>query len=107
MNLETAVILEELISAEMMKLKEYSPQLFEDYYQNHDLEIVRELYKDLLKAIEDNIKLKEELEEYKIENKRINKKLDDTKKEVHSSIRELKNEYIAIANPYLEKYFGV
>lgn len=107
MNLETGAILEELISNELMKLKEISPQLFEDYYKNHDLEIVRELYKDLLKCIEDNIKLKDELEEYKLENKRINKKLDDTKKEIHSSIRELKNDYINIANPYLEKYFGV
>ena len=107
MNLETGAIVEELISTELMKLKEHSPQLFEDYYKNHDLEIVRELYKDLLKSIEDNIKLKDELEEYKLENKRINKKLDDTKKEIHSSIRELKNEYITIANPYLEKYFGV
>ena len=32
---------------------------------------------------------------------------DDVKKEIHSSVRELKNEYISIANPYLEKYFGV
>lgn len=107
MNIETGAIVEELISSELMKLKELSPQLFEDYYNNHELEIVRELYKDLLKCIEDNIKLKDELEECKIENKRINKKLDDTKKDMHSSIRELKNEYISIANPYLEKYFGV
>ena len=107
MNLETGAIVEELISSELMKLKEFSPQLFEDYYNNHELEIVRELYKDLLKCIEDNVKLKDELEECKIENKRINKKLDDTKKDIHSSIRELKNEYISIANPYLEKYFGV
>ena len=107
MNIETGAIVEELISSELMKLKELSPQLFEDYYNNHELEIVRELYKDLLKCIEDNVKLKDELEECKIENKRINKKLDDTKKDIHSSIRELKNEYISIANPYLEKYFGV
>ena len=107
MNIETGAIVEELISSEFMKLKELSPQLFEDYYNNHELEIVRELYKDLLKCIEDNVKLKDELEECKIENKRINKKLDDTKKDIHSSIRELKNEYISIANPYLEKYFGV
>ena len=107
MNLETGAILEEVISSELMKLKEHSPHLFEDYYKNHDLEIVKELYKDLLKCIEDNVKLKDELEEYKLENKRINKKLDDTKKDIHSSIRELKNEYISIANPYLEKYFGV
>ena len=107
MNIETGAIVEELISSELMKLKELSPQLFEDYYDNHELEIVRELYKDLLKCIEDNVKLKDELEECKIENKRINKKLDDTKKDIHSSIRELKNEYISIANPYLEKYFGV
>lgn len=107
MNIETGAIVEELISSELMKLKEFSPQLFEDYYNNHELEIVRELYKDLLKCIEDNVKLKDELEECKIENKRINKKLDDTKKDIHSSIRELKNEYISIANPYLEKYFGV
>ena len=107
MNIETGAIVEELISSELMKLKQLSPQLFEDYYNNHELEIVRELYKDLLKCIEDNVKLKDELEECKIENKRINKKLDDTKKDIHSSIRELKNEYISIANPYLEKYFGV
>lgn len=107
MNLETGAIVEELISSELMKLKEFNPQLFEDYYNNHELEIVRELYKDLLKCIEDNVKLKDELEEYKLENKRINKKLDDVKKEIHSSVRELKNEYINIANPYLEKYFGV
>lgn len=107
MNIETGAIVEELISSELMKLKELSPQLFEDYYNNHELEIVRELYKDLLKCIEDNVKLKDELEECKIENKRINKKLDDTKKDIHSSIRELKNEYVSIANPYLEKYFGV
>ena len=106
-NIETGAIVEELISSELMKLKELSPQLFEDYYNNHELEIVRELYKDLLKCIEDNVKLKDELEECKIENKRINKKLDDTKKDIHSSIKELKNEYISIANPYLEKYFGV
>ena len=107
MNLETGAIVEELIGTELIKLKEHSPQIFEDYYKNHELEIVRELYKDLLKCIEDNVKLKEELEEYKIENKRINKKLDDTKKEMHSSIRELKNDYINIVNPYLEKYFGI
>lgn len=107
MNIETGAIVEELISSELMKLKELSPQLFEDYYNNHELEIVRELYKDLLKCIEDNVKLKDELEECKIENKRINKKLDNTKKDIHLSIRELKNEYISIANPYLEKYFGV
>jgi hypothetical protein len=107
MNIETGAIVEELISSELMKLKELSPQLFEDYYNNHELEIVRELYKDLLKCIEDNVKLKDELEEYKLENKRINKKLDDVKKGMHSSVRELKNEYINIANPYLEKYFGV
>ena len=86
-NIETGAIVEELISSELMKLKELSPQLFEDYYNNHELEIVRELYKDLLKCIEDNVKLKDELEECKIENKRINKKLDDTKKDIHSSIR--------------------
>ena len=107
MNLETGAIVDELISSELMKLKEFSPQLFEDYYNNHELEIVRELYKDLLKCIEDNVKLKDELEEYRLENKRINKKLDDVKKEIYSSVRELKNEYINIANPYLEKYFGV
>ena len=107
MILETGAIVDELISSELMKLKEFSPQLFEDYYNNHELEIVRELYKDLLKCVEDNVKLKDELEEYKLENKRINKKLDDVKKEIYSSVRELKNEYINIANPYLEKYFGV
>ena len=31
MNLETGAIVEELISSELMKLKELSPQLFEDY----------------------------------------------------------------------------
>ena len=31
----------------------------------------------------------------------------EIEKEIHSSVRELKNEYISIANPYLEKYFGV
>lgn len=106
MNIETSSILEDLINSEMIKLKEHNPHLFEDFYKNHDLEIVRLLFNDLLNCIENNVKLKDELEEYKLENKRINKKLDEVKKDINNHLRDVKNDYINISNHYLEKYFG-
>lgn len=106
MDLETSAMFEDLINQEMAKLREYRPELFNDFYEKHESEIVREIYSDLCSALESIVKKDDIIQELKIELKRINQKLDEIQKEKNSAIREMRNNYIEIANPYLEKYFG-
>ena len=106
MNLETMSLLEELISNELVKLKRISPHLFEDFYEIHDLDIVKNLYNDILEIIEDKVKLQNKVKEYELENKRLNNMIDEMKKENNKYLTEVRNSFIEMANPYLEKYFG-
>ena len=106
MNLETMSLLEELISNEIAKLKRISPHLFEDFYEMHDLDIVKDLYNDILEIIEDKVKLQNKVKEYELENKRLNNMIDEMKKENNKYLTEVRNSFIEMANPYLEKYFG-
>ena len=106
MNLETMSLLEELISNEIAKLKRISPHLFEDFYEIHDLDIVKDLYNDILEIIEDKVKLQNKVKEYELENKRLNNMIDEMKKENNKYLTEVRNSFIEMANPYLEKYFG-
>ena len=106
MNLETMSLLEELISNELAKLKRINPHLFEDFYEMHDLDIVKNLYNDILEIIEDKVKLQNKVKEYELENKRLNNMIDEMKKENNKYLTEVRNSFIEMANPYLEKYFG-
>ena len=90
----------------MAKLKRISPHLFEDFYEMHDLDIVKDLYNDILEIIEDKVKLQNKVKEYELENKRLNNIIDEMKKENNKYLTEVRNSFIEMANPYLEKYFG-
>ena len=106
MNLETMSLLEELISNEIAKLKRISPHLLEDFYEMHALDIVKDLYNDILEIIEDKVKLQNKVKEYELENKRLNNMIEEMKKENNKYLTEVRNSFIEMANPYLEKYFG-